>query len=64
MDIQNVIAMLQSIGLTQEQIAAEIGCSQANISARKKRSRRSSNQLVTGLNKLLIKYGLNDKVTK
>jgi transcriptional regulator with XRE-family HTH domain len=62
MDIQYVITLLQSKGLTQAQIASEVGCSQANIAARKKHTSRPSDKLVTGLYNLLVKYGLNDTI--
>lgn len=61
MNVQHAISLLQSRGLTQMQIASEIGCSQANISICLKRAPiRPSNKLVSGLCKILVKYGLNN----
>jgi transcriptional regulator with XRE-family HTH domain len=62
MDIQKVIALLQSKGMTQLEIGSSIGCTQANISAfarGKHGSIRPSSKVVDGLRKLLAEHGLS-----
>lgn len=68
MDTENIkliIVFLQSKGLTQKQIATELGCSQSNISSflhGKQGTVRPSSKVVDGLRKLAVHYGMTPSV--
>lgn len=60
-DIVFILTSLKGIGLTQSQIAAEIGCSQPTISdmaAGKVGATRPSFKVISGLQRLAEKHGI------
>lgn len=65
MDIRKIIAILkEKHGVSQYEIAREIGCSQANISYLLRGihgSLNPSKKVIDGLRRVLKKYGLNEK---
>ena len=61
MDIQKTLSLLQMHGLTQAQIASEIGCSQPNVcdmASGKVGKKRPAYQIVVGLTNLALKHGI------
>jgi transcriptional regulator with XRE-family HTH domain len=62
MDISNILNQLNKAGLTQAQIAAEIGCSQPTVSdmqAGKLGRKRPSYDLVVAIARVAEKYGVS-----
>ena len=63
MDIQNILIRLQEKGMTQEQIASELGCKQPTVSQIKSGQigkKRPSHQIVEGLKRLAKKMAVCD----